>query len=262
MSNGAWKLSEREMAELCALADGTLPAGRRSAVEARVAASPELQELLERQRRAVTATRALASEPAPASLREAVEARRRARERRRIAAPRLVPRLLVAGAFVVVLVALLTVVLSGGPGGPTVAEAARLAERPPTGPAPPPSGANATKLALDVEGVVFPNLAPPFGWQAVGVRRDTLDGRNATVVFYSKGRRRIAYAIVAGSGLPRPSEAQGTTRGGVLFQTLQVDDGLVVTWRRAGHTCVLIGAASRAELLALANWRGDGTLSY
>jgi hypothetical protein len=261
MNDAASKLSEREMAELCALADGTLPADRRAAVEARVAASPELQELLERQRRALTATRALANEPVPASLREAVEARRRAPERRRVA-PRLVPRLAAAGALAAVLVAVLAVVLSGGSGGPTVAEAARLAKRPPTGPPPPPLDASRTKLALDVEGVVFPNLTPAFGWRAVGVRRDTIDGRNVSVVFYAKGARRIAYAIVAGAGLPRPSEAQGTTRGGVLFQTLPVDNRLMVTWRRAGHTCVLIGAAPRAELLALANWRGDGTLRY
>jgi anti-sigma factor RsiW len=36
----ASELSEQELAELCALADGTLPAERRAAVEARVAASP------------------------------------------------------------------------------------------------------------------------------------------------------------------------------------------------------------------------------
>ena len=37
------------MADLSALADGTLPAERREEVEGRVAASPGLQELLERQ---------------------------------------------------------------------------------------------------------------------------------------------------------------------------------------------------------------------
>lgn len=262
MSDPASKLSEQDMAELCALADGTLPAERRAALEARVAASPELQELVDRQRRAVMAARALTSEPAPASLREAVEARRRTLDRRRGPASRLVPRLALTGALAVALVAVLAVVLSGGPGGPTVAAAARLAARPPSGPAPPPLDASGTKLAVDVEGVVFPNLAQPFGWRAVGVRRDALDGRNATVVFYAKGARRIGYAIVAGPGLPRPSDAQGTTRGGVLFQTLQVDNRLVLTWRRAGHTCVLTGAAPRAELLALANWRGYGTLRY
>jgi hypothetical protein len=35
-----------------------------------------------------------------------------------------------------------------------------------------------------------------------------------------------------------------------------------VTWRRLGHTCVLTGTASSAELLALASWRGGGTLRY
>jgi hypothetical protein len=255
-------LSEHEMAELCALADGTLPAERRAALEARVAASPELQELLQRQRRAVTATRTLASEPVPASLRESVEARRRALDRKRGSGLQLVPRLAVAGGLAAVVVVVLAVVLSGGPGAPTVAEAARLGNRPPTGAAPRPLDASGTKLALDVEGVVFPNFARSFGWRAVGMRRDRLDGRNATVVFYAKDARRIGYVIVAGSGLARPSGAEGTTRGGVLFQTLRVNGRLGVTWRRDGHTCVLIGAATRAELLTLANWRGEGTLRY
>jgi hypothetical protein len=262
MSDVAAGLSEQELAELCALADGTLPAERRPAVEARVAASPELQELVRRQRRAVTATRALAAEPVPASLAESVEARRRALGRRRAPATRFVPRLALAGGLAAVVVAVLAVVLSGGPGGPTVAEAAQLAQRPPTGPAPPPAGTGGTKLALAVEGVVFPDLSRLAGWHAVGVRRDELDGRNAVVVFYAKDSRRIAYVIVAGSGLPRPSGAEGTTRGGVLFQTLRVDGRLAVTWRRAGRTCVLIGAATRSELLTLASWRGEGTLRY
>jgi anti-sigma factor RsiW len=70
MDDVAPGLNENELAELCALADGTLPAERRAAVEARVAASPELQALLDRQRSALAATRSLASEPAPESLRE------------------------------------------------------------------------------------------------------------------------------------------------------------------------------------------------
>jgi anti-sigma factor RsiW len=72
-------LSTEEMAELCALADGTLPAERRVAVEARVAASPELQELLNRQRRALAAMETLADEPMPASLRAQLDEQRRAR---------------------------------------------------------------------------------------------------------------------------------------------------------------------------------------
>jgi hypothetical protein len=79
------------------------------------------------------------------------------------------------------------------------------------------------------------------------VRRGHVDGRAATVVFYRKVGRRIAYVIVAGSGLPRPSES------GPKYQTLRVNGRLVVTWERGGHTCVLMGDASRPELLRLAS---------
>jgi anti-sigma factor RsiW len=258
MSDAISRLSEAELAELAALADGTLPPERRPAVEARVAASPELQELLERQRRAFTATQALASEPVPASLRDAVEAGHRAGGAR---TRWLMPRVAVTAAVAVVVAVMASVVLTGGPGAPTVAEAARFATEPPRGPAPRPAG-DGTRLAANVEGVVFPDLLRSYGWRAVGVNHGKVDGRDATTVVYERDGRRIAYAVVAGSGLSRPSAAEATTREGVLYQTLRVDRQLVVTWRRLGHTCVLIGAAPRSELLTLASWRGDGTLSY
>ena len=252
MSDAASRLSEQELADLCALADGTLPAERRAAVEARVAASPELQQLLDRQRRSLEATRVLASGPEPASLRDAVEADRRTRKSRRGAPGSLVPRLGLAGALAAAVVVAAVAVLSGGPGGPTVAEAARLADRAPSEPAPPAAGD--AQLALDVEGVVFPDLLRRFGWQAVGVRRDRLDGRRTTTVFYEKGPRRIAYVIVAGRGLPRPSDAPDTVYRGVTFHTFSVDGRLAVTWRRLGRTCVLVGSATQDELLALARY--------
>jgi anti-sigma factor RsiW len=261
MSDAASRLSEAEMAELTALADGTLPAERRAAVEARVAASPELHELLERQRRAVAATRALPDEPVPASLRTAVEARRRARGRH--GRPRwLVARVGMAAALAAAIAVVASVVLTGGPGTPTVAEAARFAGEAPSGPVPRPSGSEGTKLAVDVEGVVFPDLLASYGWRAVGVHRGEVDGRDATTVYYGKDGRRIAYVVVAGTGLPRPSSSNSTLRDGVRFQTLRVDERLVVTWRRLGHTCVLIGDAPRSELLALASWPGVRTLPY
>ena len=55
------RLDDQEVAELCAFADGTLPAARRDEVEARVAASPELTAMVERQRHALAATLALAA---------------------------------------------------------------------------------------------------------------------------------------------------------------------------------------------------------
>jgi anti-sigma factor RsiW len=241
------------MAELCALADGTLPAELRAEVEARVAASPELQELLERQRRAVLAAQTLAAEEVPESLQAAVQADRRAVGSRRVRSRRLVPRFALAAAAVTAAV-VAAVILTGGPGAPTVADAARLASKPPNGPAPPPLRNNTTKLAVGVEGVAFPDLARWAGWDTLGVRRGRVDGRDAIVVFYGKDGRRIAYVIVAGSGLPRPSGAQVTIRRGVEYQTLRLNGRLAVTWRRGGHTCVLIGQAPRAELLKLAGW--------
>ena len=240
------------MADLCALADGTLPAERRAEVEARVTASPELQELLEHQRRAVLATQSLAAEDVPDSLQASVEARRRAKDRG--TGRRLAPRIALAGAAAVAVAVAAAVLLSGGPGAPTVADAARLGTQAPTAPAPPPARASRTRLAARVEGVPFPNFASWAGWQAVGVRRGHIDGRDATVVFYRKDGRRIAYVIVAGKSLARPGDGRPRYIRAVEYQTLRYNGKLAVTWQRGGHTCVLIGQAPRAELLALASW--------
>jgi anti-sigma factor RsiW len=250
VSDAVSGLSELEVAELCALADGTLPPERRAEVEARVAASPELLEVVERQRRAVDATRLLADDQPPASLIETVSDHTDRRSR----TGRLIPRLALAAGLAAAVAVAATVVLIGGPGGPTVADAARLAGQTPNGPPPRPQGKGSQKLALAVEGVTFPNLAQWAGWEAVGARRGRIDGRAATVVFYEKGGRRIAYVIVAGSGLSRPSAGRTTNRRGVDFQVLRLNGRLAVTWRRGGHTCVLIGDATTAELLKLAGW--------
>jgi anti-sigma factor RsiW len=250
VSDVASGLGEQEVADLCALADGTLPPDRRAEVEARVAASPELQDLLERQRRAVQAMQSLAADDVPESLRTAVDERRRARPSR---ARRLVPRVALAvGVAAAAVIA--AILLSGGPGAPTIADAARLATEPPASPAPASVGKSATRLAVQIEGVSFPDFARQYGWRALGVRHGRIDGRNATVVVYGKGQRRLGYAIVGGSGLSRPANAQSTVVRGVRYQTLRMDDLLAVTWRRGGHTCVLIGKAPRAELLRLASW--------
>lgn len=248
------QLTAEEMLELSALADGTLPPERRAELEARIAASPELQEALERQRVAVRAVRTLAEEPVPASLQAEVEARRRALGERKRRGRRLLPRIGLAGAVAVTATIVLVVVLGGGPGGPTVADAARLATQTPAAPAPPSAGPAGTRLALGVEGVAFPDFAEAYGWRALGVRQGRLDGRDATVVVYGKDGRRLGYAIVAGDALERPRQGRTTVVAGVEYQTLQLNGRLAVTWRRGGHTCVLIGAATRPELLRLASW--------
>jgi hypothetical protein len=82
-----------------------------------------------------------------------------------------------------------------------------------------------------------------------------VNGRDATAVFYEKGGRRIAYVIVAGSALSTPSAGSATSQGGVEYRTLQLNGRPAVTWRRAGHTCILVGDAAGPELLQLATWR-------
>ena len=85
--------SDGEIAELAALADGSLAPERRAALEARVAASPELADRLSEQQRAVAAAQsAVNGVEAPAALRARVEAQR---EARRVRAPR---RLVLIGA--------------------------------------------------------------------------------------------------------------------------------------------------------------------
>jgi Anti-sigma-K factor rskA len=69
-----------EIAELAALADGSLAPERRAALEARVAASPDLAGRLAEQERAVALVRSAAAQvEAPAALRARIDSQRRAR---------------------------------------------------------------------------------------------------------------------------------------------------------------------------------------
>jgi hypothetical protein len=92
---------DQEIAELAALADGSLAPERRAALEARVEASSELADRLAEQQRAVAFARGAAEEvEAPAALRTRIEAQRRPRRER---APR---RLVLVGAPVAALLAI------------------------------------------------------------------------------------------------------------------------------------------------------------
>lgn len=252
-------LSEREITDLMAYADGTLPQGSRAAVEAWVAGSPELEELVRRQRLSLAATRRLAGEAAPASLYGAVETAPAgaARPRRR----RLTLALAAAGVLAAALIAVVAFGVGTTPAGPTVADAARLATLSATAPAPrvvPGTG----RLDASVGALAFPDLSGRHGWRAVGARRDTVAGRDVTVVYYAGGREQVGYAIVDSPVLTRPGDAVATVRDGVEYLSLVAGGYPVVTWRRDGHTCVLVGDVPPERLLALARWSNGAGASY
>ncbi|TML70530.1 MAG: hypothetical protein E6G14_05090 [Actinobacteria bacterium] len=77
------KADGREIAELAALADGSLAPERRAALESRVAASSELADRLAEQQRAVALARSAANTvETPAALRARIEAQRHVRRTR------------------------------------------------------------------------------------------------------------------------------------------------------------------------------------
>ena len=249
------KPTARELAELSALADGTLDPARRAEVQARVSASPELSALYARERRVVVALHeARATERAPAGLRARVGAARpapRAAARRRFTYAGGV-----AGALAAVALVLALALPGGTPGAPSVSDAAALASRGPAVPPPAPDPMNpAVRLNQSVGAVYFPNWTSSFGWRAVGARTDRLDGQKAITVYYEWRGVRIAYTIVGAPALKEPG-VRSTWLDGTELRTLTVNGRQVVTWRRSGDTCVLSGSGiTAAELQTLAAWK-------
>jgi hypothetical protein len=248
--------SPRILAELSALADGTLDPAREAALREQIARSAELSERYERERRAVAALAAVRTDRAPGRLRARIEAERRDR------APRAWPRLGIGwgtAAAAAVAVAALAVVLllpAGTPGGPSVSQAASLALRGAAMSAPEPLGAlPGATLNRDVQDIYFPNWSGRFGWSATGQRVDRLGGRKAVTVYYARYGQRIAYTIVTSPALKLPS-ATAYRLGGTELRSFTLGERQVVTWRRAGHTCVLSGVGvSPAELSRLAAYK-------
>lgn len=255
-------VSDEELADLARLADGTLPPERRAQVEARVAASPELTQIAGRQAAALEALRGTANIGAPARLRGDIERRRDAHRAKRRRPFGVIGRAPVVAAAAVLL-ALALVLPAAFTGGPSVADAAALAQRVPTQGAPAGVPGKPQLLQAQVDGVPFPDYAAKFGWKPIGARHDDPSGRHATTVYYRKGGRTIAYTIVSGDALDHPSGARTTKRGGTEYRTFRHGGRWAVTWERGGRTCVLSGkAATPAELVALADWRGKGAIPF
>jgi hypothetical protein len=252
------ELDESTLRQLAQLADGTLQGLERVELEARVAHSPILRGALERQRLGAGALRGL-DLPATPGLRARLEAqaapppRRRRRRRFAIAGA-------IAGAAATLALAAVLIVPSSD--NATVLQASRLSEAPATGSVGVDPG-NERLLAADVEGVAFPNWSDEFGWHEAGTRTDRLDGRSARTVFYESARKRVAYTIISGEGIPAPGGSSPVTRNGVRLHSLADGVRRVVTWWRDGRTCVLSSAdVGDPQLIKLASWKGDGAVPF
>jgi hypothetical protein len=244
---------DRFEAELVLLVDGRLESDRAAAIEARAAADPELARRISLVRAGRDRLHAAAAETeAPFELRRRVDAlAARPRRARRLWRPLA----LVAGAGAVAAVALALLVAGGAPSAGDVLEAAL---RPPVAAVTPTGG---PLLQEQVEGVRFPDYEEKFGWRAAGERADEVDGRLVRTVTYRKGGERVRYSIVAGDALDEPDgqdlEAEGT-------RLRRIEDENAVTWRREGHTCVMVGSpgVSLDTIAELAGWKAKGEIPF
>ena len=93
----------------------------------------------------------------------------------------------------------------------------------------------------------------------VGERGDRLGGHPAVTVYYQRRGMSVAYTIIGAPALAHPA-APVTHLGGFALQAFSLRSRTVVTWRRAGHTCVLSASAVPTRMLEqLANWPGART---
>jgi len=172
------------------------------------------------------------------------------------------PRILLGGAAAcaaAVALALLLASPGGTPAGPSVVQAAELSTRPPTAPAPADDPARPWLLRTAEQGIPYPYWEYRFGWAASGARIDHLRGREATTVFYDDAHgRRLGYTILSGKRIAPPAGARRVVKGQTTLYVLTRGGRTIVTWTRAGHTCVIGAPAAvpATRLVALASWQG------
>jgi hypothetical protein len=240
------------LADLVALADGTLTGARRDALEARVRASPEASALLREQRRALAATRAFAPDTPP-RLHAAVRMEARAGRRRWR-----VSRAALAACAALGVVTVVALTRDDGVSVPTVAA---VAERAALDMRAPPS--NGTLLQRSFAGVTFPDWGRQFGWHASGARRDRVEGRATDTVYYHHHGHLIGYTVLSGPSIGLPTEGRRVSRNGVAVQVYDDGPRTVAVFERGNRLCVLSGAVLADEtLVKLASWRADGHVSF
>ncbi|HMJ37620.1 MAG TPA: hypothetical protein VK501_27185 [Baekduia sp.] len=164
-----------------------------------------------------------------------------------------------AGLAAAVALVLVVAGLTGGDGGgsPSFDDAAQLALARPNAPAPAVDPANTTRVSAQLGGIDFPNYAYAWPkWRTAGTRQDRVGGREAVTVTYRGPKGDVGYTIVDGKPLDEPAGARHVTVGDVRLAVLQRGATTFVTWRRAGHTCVLASRAPgvEAQLVRFAAW--------
>jgi hypothetical protein len=249
--------------QLARLADGSLPASRARELRAQVEASPQLAAALDEQQRAVSLLRAI-DVPAPQSLRARIEQMSdqgaplgTRRPPWRFSPPgRFARSLTLPIAIGLAIVAAAIVIVQGrGATAPTVAQTARLTLAAATLPAPAVDPADQLQLQLRVDGVAFPDWYASKDYKTAGAREDTLRGRRIVTVFYAGRGERIGYAIVSGPRL-RQIAGHPVLFHGVSFTQARTASVSLVTWVRAGHTCVISAKSVDPRiLLELAEYR-------
>ena len=208
---------------------------------------------------------AMAGVRAPQRVHARVEAERAARRRSH---PLRIPGVAVAGAAGVLALAVagvLAIGLLGGEAtrleGPSLAQAATLALRANNGPAPEEDEINPIQVRAGIDGLRFPYWDDAFGLDAVAMRHDRLGVRRAMTVEYRGKGERVGYTIVAGAPLRLPSGVRHVRRDRLALTVHRAHGATIVTWRRAGHTCVLASRnAGARRLLELAAWTGGGAV--
>jgi hypothetical protein len=116
-----------------------------------------------------------------------------------------------------------------------------------------------------MEGVPFPYWGDSFQWKAVGARDDKIEDRSAKTVYYENPKGvRAAYTILGGDTIDAPSGSREQTHNGIELWITQDKGRRIVTWTRAGHTCVLSApiAVPEQKLLELAAWKGKGNVPF
>jgi hypothetical protein len=235
-------------AELARVADGSLTPEREAQLRREVAGDPELSTALAGQERAVALLRAL-DVAAPAALRSEVARQLREAARPRPRRRQLRIRLALPTAATVAVAAVIAIVLltGGGTNAPSLQQTVHLTLAAAVSPAPAEHGTQA--LDISASGIRFPYWQRTVGWRALGARTDRLGGRTVVTVFYrSHSGSRVGYAIVGGAPLPI-GPGRMVTRGGVPYWLLREGATDLVTWRRAGHTCVIAGHGVGPETL-------------